>query len=198
MRTFSLFVHLVGDHFTVASRDWSCSKMSHGNSDAFVRGGVSYNSTTGYLTVPVTGIYFLYSQLHLIVNNISAVQTRTLRHHTVRKVNNFSYPLMKSYVPLQNQAVLAPTYQGGLFRLKAGESFAITVYYNGVTDPSSVFKYQESFVGVYLVSKEWEDKLTVFLTKAIVFTPCRLPHPSVVSIYVKLNIPTATHAHTCT
>lgn len=51
--------HTEINKYPVLTKGWSCLEQVNG----YIKGGMSYSSQTGFLTVPVDGLYFVYSQI---------------------------------------------------------------------------------------------------------------------------------------
>ena len=145
-----------GSTYSVVSKKWFCdSKFA----SAHTLGGMHFDRLTGYLTVPVTGVYFVYSQLHLVVRGDVDTE-RTLKHRTVFSCNYNLHPeiKMESLSSFNTSGGLQPTYQGGVFRLNAGQCIGVTVGYGSAISDLSNYMIKShltrSFMGAYLVSKE--------------------------------------------
>ena len=69
---FFLYLLSTGiNEYPVLTSEWSCNI----NANGYIKGGMSFDPKTGFLKVPITGPYFVYSQI--IVNT-----TKSLGHVT--------------------------------------------------------------------------------------------------------------------
>ena len=94
----------------------------------YVRGGMTFDRETGALIVPVEGIYFVYSQVHVNVSNPSQVVptgTQTFICETER-CRSTAYLESKALTDLTR----APYYHGGLFHLNANSTIKVAAWYD--------------------------------------------------------------------
>ena len=168
------------DAYPVLSAKWSCDDSASGS----IKGGMSYDSATGFLKVPVDGAYFLYSQI------IVRGTTQALGHSTVlckcegkadcmcttddssSSVSKTSSAEVQEFMQgLQSGTTdVSSNYHGGIRHLKAGDQIALIppVQYSG---SYTYLKQQtKAFFGAFLVSKLPE--------KEPVVTPSPSPSPS--------------------
>ena len=153
--------------YPVLSAKWSCDDSASG----LIKGGMSYNPTTGFLRVPVDGAYFLYSQI--IVRNT----TQALGHSTVlckcagkascvcttddsSSISKTSSAEVQEFMQSLQSGTddVSSNYHGGIRYLKAGDQIALIppVQYSG---SYTYLKQQtKAFFGAFLVSKLPEKK----------------------------------------
>lgn len=132
---------------------WTCrSSFFHG----YVRGGMVFDRETGELIVPVTGIYFVYSQVHLEISNssnliVAGTKTAMCPHRQPCS----STPLMRTEVFTDVSS--DPFYHGGLFNLTANSTISIAAFgrVNGTIVDSLAYKtyFAHTFLGAYLVEE---------------------------------------------
>ena len=133
---------------------------------------MSYNKTTGFLRVPVSGYYNVYSQVLLEPSNISSA--KMFGHYTSSCTcpdhnTNCQCSLLETgvgYIADKTQKnLLASTtfntraqsnYHGGVFHLEAGTYLGILV--NLKSNPQASVKFntyfENSFIGAFLISED--------------------------------------------
>lgn len=160
----------------IISAGWSCSTFRKGHT----LGGMSYNTKTGFLKVPVEGIYFIYSQVLVQVQEPVSIQTYPepvkMGHRTVickceneemlddscscfsseedqHVMNDVrSYPYMESYSHFNG--IGGSNYHGGLFKLTANSYISIIPHFPEMNTPRTTItvEYIKSFFGGFFVS----------------------------------------------
>ena len=125
-----------------------------------VQGGMKFNRTTGYLTLPVDGIYFIYSQVQLSSNTVASIfmSHGTLVYtpgHPELKTGSRPMRYLESYGrPYAGSRVKATFNHGGLFHLPAGAQVGIATHYD--TRGESLWfsgAPEDSFMGAFLVNE---------------------------------------------
>ena len=133
-----------------------------------------FNRTSGFLTLPVSGIYYLYSQVHMtVVTNFT--KGIRLGHKTVvcsprRNCNTIQEAAESTSLPAHLQSYsglhtdkFAGHFHGGLFHFPAGTHVGIVTFWPShrvMTDANITLElkfsalWQESFLGAYLVDPE--------------------------------------------
>lgn len=109
-------------------KDWSVSAPN-----SYLAGGMSY--ADGKLTVPVTGLYYIY--LHAYQNSYGRVLVN---------VNNAPVALINAPYPPSIQQFASQV--GGLFNLKENDEISFTSHWNGCV---LYMASKHTFFGAYLV-----------------------------------------------
>jgi len=84
----------------------------------------------GKLVVPVSGIYYIYLQLRLLVHIESQAKAKVLAHKIkIQRNNYFTNPVTEKYDSLyKNQNDYETTgYHGGLFYLNRGDAIVVNI-----------------------------------------------------------------------
>ena len=126
----------------------------------YVRGGMIFDRDIGALVVPVEGVYFVYSQVHVNVSNPNQVLvtgTQTMICETER-CRSTSYILSQALT----DDTYGPFYHGGLFYLNANSTIKIAAWYDPTigrrVDPHAeslayTSHFTNTFFGAYLVEE---------------------------------------------
>ena len=141
------------NEYPVLTSGWSCM-----NANAYLKGGMSYNATTGFLTVPVDGPYFIYSQI--MVNT-----TEPLGHVTVfcepkksSDCEGLSGVITSSMIKILTRSKqpgnqdFASNYQGAVKFLKAGSQLALIPPLDYSGEYTYFAEQTQAYFGAFLVS----------------------------------------------
>lgn len=147
----------------IISKNWACNKdntirMAGG----FVQGGMSFNKDTGFLLLPLDGVYFVYSQVVFSATDVSSGQTISMGHRTVvcrpgdlscgpgmPLLETISYPARAP-----DRSVLSSYYHGGLLSATAGTQIAVAGWYDPNLQDRSLqidMHWSHSYLGAFLV-----------------------------------------------
>ena len=127
-----------------------------------VRGGMKFNRTMGYLTLPVDGIYYIYSQVQFSSNtaeNNNAMAYGTLVYTPGHPKLKRSVRYLESFGrPFAGPRVKATFNHGGLFHLPAGAQIHIAAKYDtrAIKPKESLWFsgfWEDSFMGAFLVDE---------------------------------------------
>lgn len=147
----------------ILSKNWACNKdQIPRQAGGFVQGGMSYNKDTGYLLLPVDGIYFIYSQVMFSAKNASNGQTIMMGHRTVvcrpdssscgpttALLETMSYPAIAT-----DKSTLDSYYHGGLLNAVAGTQIALAGWYDNNLQNGNLLidtHWSHSYMGAFLV-----------------------------------------------
>ena len=115
-----------------------------------------FDRTTGELIVPVKGIYFVYSQVHMEVTNASSLVcagTQTI----ICPQQGSCRPTISMLSEVLTDLTTEPFYHGGLFTLNANSTIRIAAFgrVNNTHVSSLAYKtyYANTFMGAFLVHK---------------------------------------------
>ena len=135
---------------------WSCGLTIPMPFPGYVSGGMVFNRTTGELIVPVKGVYFIYSQVHMEVTNTSNLMcagTQTI----ICPQQGSCRPTISMLSEVLTDLTSEPFYHGGLFRLNANSTIRIAAFgrVNGTHVSSLAYKtyFANTFMGAFLVQE---------------------------------------------
>ena len=137
---------------------WSCGStiISPTSFPGYVRGGMVFDQDTGELIVPVKGIYFVYSQVHVEVGNSSSLVlagTQTI----ICPQQGRCRPTTSMLTEVLTDVTTEPFYHGGLFQLSANSTVRIAAFgrVNGTHVDSLAYKtyFASTFMGAFLVEE---------------------------------------------
>ena len=152
----------VNQHYSdIISKNWQCKSDGQWNT-AHVQGGMHFNRNTGFLTLPVNGTYFIYSQILFTIKqtNTSNILPIRMGHRTVAcdaedtcAMSPFGTPHLESYAyPYDDSSNQDVHYHGGLFFFRAGTKIAIVSLYNHTATLQYRAAWERSFMGAFLVN----------------------------------------------
>ena len=147
----------------IISTKWVCIEQYF---NGHVSGGMSYNSHTGFLRVPVDGYYYVYSQVLLEPTNQSQPTPALLGHKTVTCScrTDCTCSMLEgsnNYILRQSDLVHSTSYSkkkvsnyhGGVFKLKANTYIGLLANLGDDSVRYSLTSYN-SFMGAFLISEE--------------------------------------------
>lgn len=147
--------------YSIISVGWTCGAIhDRVMLPGYVRGGMIFDRDIGALVVPVEGVYFVYSQVHVNVSNPNQVLvtgTQTMICETER-CRSTSYILSQALT----DDTYGPFYHGGLFYLNANSTIKIAAWYDPTigrrVDPHAeslayTSHFTNTFFGAYLVEE---------------------------------------------
>ena len=150
------FAESIPYDYVIISTGWSCGSTNpfiplHG----YVRGGMTFDPDAGSLKVPVQGIYFVYSQVH--INTTNATRNIFAGHQTMicegEQCRSTVYVMSKALTDV----TVGPFYHGGLFNLSANSTISVAAWYDRRIGPSDTIGYraafQNTFLGAFLVEE---------------------------------------------
>ena len=121
---------------------------------------MNFNRTTGYLTLPVDGIYYIYSQVQFSSNSAASIYMSygtlvyTPGHPELKTVAGPRRYLESYGRPYAGSMVKATFNHGGLIHLPAGAQVGIAAHYDTRGDSLGFSGAPEdSFMGAFLVNE---------------------------------------------
>ena len=149
------------NRYGIISVGWTCGATHpRVTLPAYVRGGMIFNRSIGALVVPVEGIYFVYSQVHINVSNpTESVPTGTQMFICEEEFCRATPYLVSRAL---TDVTYGPYYHGGLFHLNANSTIKVAAWYDSTVgrrvDPhaeSIAYQayFQNTFFGAYLVEE---------------------------------------------
>lgn len=167
MRTHTMGEY--GGQYSVLTEDWKCTPDAR-NPSAYgrVHGGMAFNKTTGFLRLPVDGIYFVYSQIVFKIDNLDV--PFSIKHQTVACIPNHGCTspdsgATQTYVETVDRYLgnvsqdAESTYHGTLLHFPAGTQVALVTFkpedlLSTVRSDRDVFvdaTWHRTFMGAFLV-----------------------------------------------
>ena len=155
-------------YYSIISVGWSCgSTNERAVLPGYVRGGMIFDRDIGAIIVPVEGIYFVYSQVHVNISNPREVVlsgTQTFICESESGCRTTAYLVSQALTDVTH----GPFYHGGLFHLNANSTIKIAAWYDasvgeerGSRADSLAYTayFAKSFFGAFLVEeiKKVED-----------------------------------------
>ena len=133
-----------------------------------MQGGMSYNKETGFLLLPVDGMYFVYSQVMFSARNVPSSQVVKMGHRTVvcRPGDSScgpSTPMMESMSYPSRAAdgnALSSHYHGGVLSATAGTQVAVAGWYDTNLPDGSLLidtHWSHSYMGAFLIQAPYND-----------------------------------------
>ena len=127
-----------------------------------MQGGMSYSKETGFLLLPVDGVYFVYSQVMFSATDMTSGQAISMGHRTVvcRPEDSScgpSTPLLEtmSYpARAPDGSALSSFYHGGLLSATAGTQIGVAGWYDTKLQDRSLqidMHWSHSYLGAFLV-----------------------------------------------
>lgn len=141
--------------YAIISVGWTCGcSYERIILPGYVRGGMIFDRDIGALVVPVEGIYFVYSQVHVNVSNPSGV----LLIGTQTFICEESRCRSTAYLVSQalTDVTYGPFYHGGLFHLNANSTIKIAAWFDASASAGSLAysaHFTNTFFGAYLVEE---------------------------------------------
>ena len=150
----------------IITKGWRCNPSRRMNT-AHVQGGMKFDGRSGFLILPVSGVYFIYSQVLFTITQEDASNTVPIKmgHKTVvcrpEHTCEMAYPgtvHMESYASPYDDALNRDVhYHGGLFFFHAGTKIAIVALYDDRVSLGYRATWEGSFMGAFLVSHDDND-----------------------------------------
>jgi hypothetical protein len=137
---------------------WSCGStiISPTSFPGYVRGGMVFHRDTGELVVPVEGIYFVYSQVHVDIGNASNLVLAGIQT-IICPQQGRCRPTTSMLTETFLDTTTEPFYHGGLFHLQANSTIRIAAFgrVNGSHVDSLAYRtyFANTFLGAYLVEE---------------------------------------------
>lgn len=142
--------------YTVISSGWTCG--AH-NIQGHVRGGMVFDRQQGTLIVPVEGIYFVYSQVHI---NMTHAPDNVFSGHQTFICEDSCRASAYLVSRALTDVTIGAYYHGGLFHLSAGSTIMVVSWYDrAIRAAHGSIAYQatfpNTFFGAFLVEEIQES-----------------------------------------
>ena len=131
-----------------------------------MQGGMSYNKRTGFLLLPVDGLYFVYSQVMYSATNVPSGKVVKMGHRTVVclpedpncgpatvMMETMSYPARAT-----DNSAYNSYYHGGILSATAGTQIAVAGWYDTNLPDNSLrinTHWSHSFMGAFLIQSPY-------------------------------------------
>lgn len=151
----------------IVSNGWTCITSSFFH--AHVAGGMSYNKTSGFIKVPVTGYYNVYSQMYfeptekrstpirmghktVLCNCATTCSCSSLDAEAGQIKTSKSKPVIQSS---SSQTMGTSKYHGGVFKLEANSYIGLVPTVRSASPFGTRYSFisYDSFFGAFLISE---------------------------------------------
>ncbi len=138
--------------YAIISSGWTCGAR---HIQGHVRGGMTFDRQRGALIVPVEGIYFVYSQVHI---NMTHAPDNVFSGHQTMICEGSCYPTAYLVSRGLTDITIGAYYHGGLFHLSAGSKITVVAWYDrDIRAANGSIAYQatfpNTFFGAFLVEE---------------------------------------------